>query len=129
MSDNTLKVPIQINRDTSVEGKTLYQGELFQDGNNYIHAGTDNGNAKIKSGYADEAGKIKNIDDKFQFYSDGSATSSIANFEINKNSLDNGTLNNAALKNINSVILTSAVYGKELPTTGTDGQLFFMIME
>ncbi len=145
----TLNVGISINGGEKDPG-TLEERELYiNTQTSYLFAGNGAESKKVNCGTSDKTKSFSNNTTNTELF-DTADTIKVGNFSISKGSNNKVTWNNDTanrsdintynvFENINinkliKLILTNpsgenTTYGKTLPTTGTDGQIFFKLVE
>ena len=134
---SVLNIPIQINGG-EIDKQQLKPRELYiNTKTNKLYYGKDNGVATpVRCAYADSAttATVLGGSDKFVWInsedlSKGAKIGNIMFYENRCEPKDNAviTLKDFNLSNLQSLTLSSNVYGKDLPSNPVNGQVFFKI--
>lgn len=140
---SVLNVPIQINRGTfdSTIRSNLKDGEPFFDlDSNTLYIKDSNSYTVNISGNSERTNKLYNINNSWMFSFDATNPSSCTIGGYRVDYIIEGTktrfqfypqtdiiINSTQLRRLETTTLSNSMYGTSLPSSGEDGQLFFLI--
>lgn len=135
---NILNVPIRINgQDSSSDPipSSLTTRELFVAINGDLYTGTGQSRIKVNCNVSDSTKSIvSTVDSSMLNLSISSSTFSLGGLNYNNSnktftssSVGSTKFSGIGLENIPRIVLNSQMYGSSLPSSGTQGQLFFLL--
>lgn len=127
-----LNVPIQINGGTSVPTTSTLNldRELYVTDEKDLYVNTSSNVGKVNCGISDQTRRISHSNTSIFDFNVLSTTFSLGYLRYNNRvftASGDVTFSGIGINNLDSLILSTNIYGTRLPSSGTNGQVFFVL--